>query len=328
MEILHPDHGHVKAERMRRAQNPGAVTPEPSAHGLFAAVPLPIAARTDLSAGAKLLFGVIRSLEQGALGRCIASNQELSSRIGAPIYQVNRLLQELEDCRLIARDLDHGRRRGIRATWKPAISRISNRRIAPALPCIAPALTEKTLEKKKKKTTTYCGRSPREPGGDDEPEKSSSSFVASLPESGGTGGTHAKRSGPRRDGATPEGFPPAAEPIDPRRLTAAVARVVGLKLRRHESDPGPMDAAAAEMVIRNAARHSAGGLRWVAWAIDIAAKRQNAAKGKLPVIAWSYVRVTLTNWKKGDGESPDGWPGERAARPQQTAEQQPFNPRT
>ena len=80
---------------------------------------------------------------------------------------------------------------------------------------------------------------------DDDPETSSSSFAALPNESGGTGGTNAKRSGPRRDGATPKGFPPAAEPIDPRRLTAAVARVVGLKLRRHESDPGPMDAAAA-----------------------------------------------------------------------------------
>ena len=84
-------------------------------NGLFAMVPLEIAARKDLSPGGKLLFGIIYSLEHAAKGKCTASNEELATRVGLSIKQIRRLLHDLEERQLIARTLEHGRRFEIRA---------------------------------------------------------------------------------------------------------------------------------------------------------------------------------------------------------------------
>jgi Helix-turn-helix domain len=174
-----------------------------------------------------------------------------------------------------------------------------------------------------KTTTTLSGRAPRVPGCNDDLETSPSSFVASLPESGGTGGGQPpRRSGPPRDAE------PTAEAIDRRRLADAVEAVLALGLRRYEGDANPLDAAQAEKLIRGAARKWSGGLRWVAWATHHAAKRRNPAKGRKAAQVWGYIVGTLQRWEQEDSGPPesDGWPGERTASPRKIAEQNSYNP--
>jgi Helix-turn-helix domain len=99
--------------------------PEP-----FANTPIEVSAMTDLSSGAKLLFGVINGLDQASLGCCIASNEELARRTGKSVSWTRRLLSELEDARLITRTIAHGRRQKIRVSWIPGINGISVQRRA------------------------------------------------------------------------------------------------------------------------------------------------------------------------------------------------------
>jgi len=157
-------------------------------NGLFAMVPLVIAARKDLSLGAKLLFGIINSLQRASLGRCVAGNDELAERIGESNRQTRRWIHELEERQLIARDLDHGRRQELRVTWKPAISGINTHSRTPQTTWRSPVstrwsaqTTEKTLEKTLEKKSSS---SPTPPPA----EKTTTTTFASLPknESGGS----------------------------------------------------------------------------------------------------------------------------------------------
>jgi hypothetical protein len=87
-------------------------------------IPLPVAASTDLSAGAKLLFGVIyTAADQDPDRLCRLGNAELQARTGLSAGQVRRLLPELEAMGLIQRSLcDAGHRAGIVPTWHPGWS--------------------------------------------------------------------------------------------------------------------------------------------------------------------------------------------------------------
>ena len=88
--------------------------------------------------------------------------------------------------------------------------------------------------------------------------------------------------------------------------------MVALGLRRNKDDADPLDTAQAEKLIRGAARKWSGGLFWVAWAIDIAAKRRDPAKGKKAVQVWGFIVETLRHWEEEESGPPesDGWPGE------------------
>lgn len=157
-------------------------------NGLFAMVPLEIAARKDLSLGAKLLFGIINSLQRASLGRCVAGNDELAERIGESNRQTRRWIHELEERQLIARDLDHGRRQELRATWKPSISGINTHSRTPQTTRRSPVstrwsaqTTEKTLEKTLEKKSSSSSTPPPA-------EKTTTTTFASLPKnkSGGS----------------------------------------------------------------------------------------------------------------------------------------------
>jgi len=111
------------------------------------------------------------------------------------------------------------------------------------------------------------------------------------------------------------------EALDPARLKTAVRKLVSLKLKLDANDPGPMDPATAERVIREATGESMEALRHVAWAIKIAGDRASAVKGKGPAKLWRFVEVTLEHWLDRD-RCPPSWPEDEARAKRQPA----YNP--
>ena len=267
---------------------------------LFANIPNEIAERSDLSGRALVLFGIINALEQAAYGKCIASNENLAKRLGISISAVRHLLLELQDAKLIARSMDHGRRQKIRVTWKPTIDGISARRRRPEGATRRPEGAEETVEeisllpvpvrREKRQTTSASGKAPREPGCDDD---LNSSFVSSR-------------------------FPSKKEleddPEHERCREACIDKVIALGLRVSKQDYRYMTKEMAAIAVDAAAKRSPGGLKWVARAIDVAGDRRDLKNGKLPAQMWTYVLGTLRNWEKGESSPPEGYPGEEEQR--------------
>jgi hypothetical protein len=103
---------------------------------------------------------------------------------------------------------------------------------------------------------------------------------------------------------------PAAEALDIQ--SDLVERVAAMGLKESRYSQAAIDRArACELLDQAIARY---GLRWVVWAVTLAASRANPAKGRKPVEAWSYVTTVLTAWRSGSSEPPYGWPVSPGAR--------------
>jgi hypothetical protein len=69
-------------------------------------IPSPVAERTDISPGTKLVFGAIQALCLASRGQCDASVAYLAKKTGLSVKQVRRALVILEDNVLIVRTGD------------------------------------------------------------------------------------------------------------------------------------------------------------------------------------------------------------------------------
>ena len=97
-------------------------TDKPKQVFLFAMTPNDVMSRKDIFR-AKNVFGVIFSLHQGSIGRCILSNESIAERTALSVQQIKRLFPVLEKAGLIKRIKKHGSectRERIEVLWKPS----------------------------------------------------------------------------------------------------------------------------------------------------------------------------------------------------------------
>ena len=98
-------------------------TTKPKNNFLFAMTPNDVMSRKGISPGAKNVFGVIFSLQQASIGRCILSNESIAERTALTVQQVKRLFRVLENAELIKRIKKKGSdctRESIEVLWKPS----------------------------------------------------------------------------------------------------------------------------------------------------------------------------------------------------------------
>jgi len=92
----------------------------------FLMIPLAVARDRELSFGAKVLFGAIYSLAHLPDG-CHCTKEDLASRIGMSLRNIQRLFQELEQREWISRTIKHRGRSDIRVLWRPRAVRVSDK---------------------------------------------------------------------------------------------------------------------------------------------------------------------------------------------------------
>ena len=239
----------------------------------FLNIPAPVAERKDISPGTKLVFGAIQALCLASRGQCDASDAYLARKTGLSVKQVRRALVILKDKTLIVRTGN---------AIKVLIERPARDKMSPI---------------RDKLSTDRGTNCPPQKTGDGEEETTTakpSSF--SLPGQG-------NRNMDARD-AEPE--KPPAEALDIQSNLVERVAAMGLKESRHCSTL--IDRArACELLDQAIVRY---GLRWVVWAVTMAASRANTAKGRKPVETWAYVTSVLAAWRSETSASvaPSGWP--------------------
>jgi hypothetical protein len=245
---------------------------KPTQPTTFLNIPSPVAERADLSPGTKLVFGAIQALCLASRGQCDASVAYLAKKTGLSIKQVGRALVILKDKALIVRSGD-------------AIKVLIGQ---PARDKMSPSRDKLSTER-----GTNC---PPQKTGDGEEEttteKPSSSF--SLP-AGGNPSMEVRDAEPEK---------PPAEALDIQ--SGLVERVAAMGLKESRHSPALIDRARACKLLDQAIAHY--GLRWVVWAVTMAASRANIAKGRKPVETWAYVTSVLAAWRSGSSVAPSGWP--------------------
>jgi hypothetical protein len=97
---------------------------------------------------------------------------------------------------------------------------------------------------------------------------------------------------------------PAVEALDIQ--SDLVERVAAMELKESRYSQAVIDRArACELLDQAIARY---GLRWVVWAVVLAASRANPAQGRKAVETWTYVITVLAAWRSGSSVPPAGWP--------------------